>query len=184
MIPFKPFYFMRHGQTDWNREHRLMGNIDVPLNAFGEQEAIEAVDNLKGLQINRIISSPLLRAWKTADIISDYYKLSVETNSCFTETNWGDLEGTSNVDNQYFTQWRKGITLNNAESFDTVKQRVAKGLQHYLTMEESLLIIAHGGVYWALLHLLDLPFHDITNCEVIYFSPTHINTGPWLNISI
>lgn len=41
-LPLKPFYFLRHGETDWNLEHRAMGSQDVPLNDLGVSESLKA----------------------------------------------------------------------------------------------------------------------------------------------
>ena len=60
-LPLKPFYFLRHGETDWNLEHRAMGSQDVPLNNLGVSQAFKASELLKNATIATIISLPLLR---------------------------------------------------------------------------------------------------------------------------
>ena len=67
-LPLKPFYFLRHGETDWNLERRAMGSQDIPLNDRGVSQALNAAELLKNEPIATIISSPLLRASKNADI--------------------------------------------------------------------------------------------------------------------
>ncbi|MDP9116224.1 MAG: histidine phosphatase family protein, partial [Actinomycetota bacterium] len=64
------FAFIRHGQTDWNRDDKLQGSSDIPLNEVGRQQAREAAAHLGhgGWQV--VVSSPLVRARETAEIIA------------------------------------------------------------------------------------------------------------------
>jgi Histidine phosphatase superfamily (branch 1) len=62
LLPHQPFYFLRHGQTDWNLQGRLQGHTDMPLNATGLAHARAAADMLDDKSIDIIIISPLLRA--------------------------------------------------------------------------------------------------------------------------
>ena len=48
-MPTSPFYFLRHGQTDWNLQHKLMGNQDVELNEAGREQAINAAYAFNGV---------------------------------------------------------------------------------------------------------------------------------------
>ena len=57
MIPKRPFYFLRHGQTDWNLEGRYQGHSDIPLNATGIAQAQAAAESLGDVPIGRIVSS-------------------------------------------------------------------------------------------------------------------------------
>lgn len=184
MIPLKPFYFMRHGQTAWNKEHRCMGLTDIPLNSLGYEQARNSLEVLKGIKLDRIVTSPLLRASCTAEIISNHYTLPVEKNAYFQEATWGELEGKKIPNENDFINWRHSITPLKAESFEDVKKRVAAGMKSILSINSIPLIISHGGVYWALLDLLNLPFRDIGNCEVMYFLPSQSNSGPWLSTSL
>ena len=69
MLTRQPFWFLRHGETDWNRAGRCQGRTDVPLSTKGEAQAHSAVPHLRHLGINAICSSPLKRARHTADIV-------------------------------------------------------------------------------------------------------------------
>ena len=60
MIPKRPFYFLRHGETDWNFEGRYQGQSDIPLNATGIAQAHAAADRLARVPIDRIVSSRLI----------------------------------------------------------------------------------------------------------------------------
>ena len=67
-------YFVRHGQTDWNAEHKIMGSVDIPLNEAGENQAIEMREKLKDKKFDVIFTSPMKRAKKTAEIIGEPHK--------------------------------------------------------------------------------------------------------------
>ena len=71
------FFFVRHGQTDWNCSHRAMGQTDVPLNPTGEQEvSVAAAQRLQTCDIRMIFHSPSgTGARTTAEIIADQLKL-------------------------------------------------------------------------------------------------------------
>jgi uncharacterized phosphatase len=63
-------YLVRHGETDWNRERRLQGSIDVPLNDDGRHQASRVAERLSVLSLDAVVSSPLARAHETAQIIA------------------------------------------------------------------------------------------------------------------
>ena len=73
-------YFVRHGETVWNREKRIAGSTDVALTEKGREEAEERGKELEklGLKVDRIYSSPLARAYNTALIIASHLKVEVE----------------------------------------------------------------------------------------------------------
>lgn len=62
-------YLIRHGETDWNKEKKLQGVTDIPLNAYGIELAEKTAEGLKDVPFDRIYTSPLIRAKKTAEII-------------------------------------------------------------------------------------------------------------------
>lgn len=61
---------VRHGETPWNREHRLQGRQDIPLNEAGREQALQLAKALATNTWDLLASSPLLRAWETATIIA------------------------------------------------------------------------------------------------------------------
>ena len=62
------FYILRHGRTDWNEEHRLQGEVDIPLNETGRQMAYDAAEKYKDIDFDICYCSPLKRAQETARI--------------------------------------------------------------------------------------------------------------------
>ena len=62
-------YLIRHGETDWNHMKKLQGTTDIPLNAYGIELAEKTAEGLKDVPFDRIYTSPLIRARKTAEII-------------------------------------------------------------------------------------------------------------------
>ena len=65
-------YLMRHGETDWNREGRLQGRMDIAMNATGIRQMQEAGAGLRdrGISFDKILASPLRRAVESAEIIA------------------------------------------------------------------------------------------------------------------
>ncbi len=64
-------YIVRHGQTDWNVEGIYQGRIDIPLNKTGIEQAKRTREKLRGIKFDKVFSSPLKRAFETAQIICD-----------------------------------------------------------------------------------------------------------------
>ncbi|MDO4664812.1 MAG: histidine phosphatase family protein [Actinomycetaceae bacterium] len=85
---------LRHGQTDFNVQHRFQGRVDISLNAEGVTQARAAASALvAGFRFGRIVASPLLRAVVTAQAVADLVDLPVETDERLVERGFGVLEG-------------------------------------------------------------------------------------------
>jgi probable phosphoglycerate mutase len=89
---------VRHGETEWNKVHRLQGgNSDTPLNELGKQQAENLAIRLKSESIQAVYYSPLRRALHTAQAIASYHELEVHTLSSVKEIYVGDLEGADSL---------------------------------------------------------------------------------------
>ncbi len=181
IIPHIPFYFVRHGQTDWNLKHMIQGHIDIPLNEMGLDQAKSAATLLTNQEITRIISSPLIRAHKTAQIIQEILQVPLHTHEGLKERYLGKLEGTVKTEssltsvNHNYTQTAEG-----SECIDDFKKRIAEALHEILHADHVTLIVAHGGVYWALMHMLGFDDQASSNAVPHFFSPTKNDDKQWL----
>ncbi len=85
---------VRHGETDWNRQGRFQGGIDVPLNETGRQQAQQVAKFLKTVPIDFAVSSPLSRPRETAELILRHHPgVSLELIDGFREISHGAWEG-------------------------------------------------------------------------------------------
>ena len=112
-LPNVRIVLWRHGQTDWNVENRFQGHSDIPLNKVGEYQVVEAAKILASLKPDRIVSSDLIRAQKTAAALSAITNIKVEINPGIRETNGGLWEGKTATENrsthsELFSSWYEG----------------------------------------------------------------------------
>lgn len=85
-------YIARHGQTDWNIQHKAQGRTDIPLNETGINQAEALRDSIKGIKFTAVYASPLKRAAKTAEIATDG-KYNINYDDRLMERSFGDFEG-------------------------------------------------------------------------------------------
>ncbi len=149
----KEFTFIRHGQTDYNKNDQWQGSTDNVLNETGIAQAKEAAKKLKGEKFDLIISSPLKRAKKTAEIINEILDLEIVYEENLREQHYGDWEGRNADDlkKEYNTNTNglHQLTAPSGEPFDNVIKRVGQVLSKY--RDKKVLIVAHGHVYFATL---------------------------------
>jgi phosphoserine phosphatase len=88
------FLLVRHGETQWNREKRFQGQIDVPLNEQGRSQSSQAAKFLESVAIDRAVSSPMLRPKETAEIILQSHPgVTLELEDNLKEISHGLWEG-------------------------------------------------------------------------------------------
>ena len=97
MIPRRRFFYLRHGETDWNAHGRAQGRSDIPLNGTGRAQAREAAARLAGRGVGRIVASPLARARETASIVAEALDLPIEIDVDLQEVDFGAREGARTV---------------------------------------------------------------------------------------
>jgi 2,3-bisphosphoglycerate-dependent phosphoglycerate mutase len=86
-------FLFRHGETDWNREGRLQGHTDTPLNATGLVQARALGETLRSHRLDAIVSSDLLRAWMTAQIVAKALEIPLISEPGLREAEIGAAEG-------------------------------------------------------------------------------------------
>lgn len=89
----KTIYLIRHGETEWNTKRLLQGSTDIPLNENGEELARETAEKMKDISFDIIISSPLKRAYRTAQIICGNRSIPIITDDRIKEMCFGSYEG-------------------------------------------------------------------------------------------
>ena len=166
----KSFLFIRHGQTDWNKENKLMGQQNIPLNETGRKQALEAAQKISKFKISKVFSSPLLRANQTAQIISTQLKIKYVILPGFTEYSWGDCEGTIMPNSPVTHFLINKNTINSNISVDEFKSNVLKALNTATNTPPPLpLIIGHGVTFWAITDLLLNKGQDLSNPQIVLF---------------
>ena len=140
------FWFLRHGETDWNTVHRTQGSTDIPLNAQGVAQAEAAAAALAGRGIVEIVCSPLGRARETARIVAARLTAPVRVEPEIREANFGVHEGETMGD--WFAAWTRGeVVPEGGESFAAVRARVIPALNRVLAGAGPKLVVAHGGMF-------------------------------------
>lgn len=150
-------YLVRHGETDWNAEGRLLSFTDAPLNARGQQQAESLASAVAGVRWDRALSSPMLRARSTADILlgasEDAPILHVDDR--LREMDFGPYEGWSEAeleaDPLAATRRRDGAQLPGIEPTDDVVARARSFLASLAGQGGNTLVVGHGRMLRLLL---------------------------------
>lgn len=181
MIIRKPFYYIRHGQTDWNVERRFQGSMDIPLNETGIAQAHSAKDLMRSLPITHIYSSPLQRARVTADIVNEGLNLPITGMDTLQEVNFGVLEGQlRNPKVDFSDDWQNGTTPDKAETFIDFTARVFTAINEVLKNEGTPLIVAHGAVFWPIHTHMQLGLaNTLPNAKPVHLTPPEDGQERW-----
>ena len=144
-----PFWFLRHGETDWNAQGLSQGSTDIPLNAVGLAQAKRAARTLEGSGIATVVASPLSRARVTAEIAAEALGLPVSFDDDLREVNFGEQEGQPMGD--WYDDWIAGTyTPERAESFPALLARAVSAVNRALSRPAPVLVVAHGALFRAL----------------------------------
>lgn len=140
----------RHGQTDWNVAGKIQGKTDIELNETGIKQAEETREKLLGEKIDLIISSPLKRARKTAEIIGRGRNIPILFDKGIEERCFGKFEGKTAEEFDFDEIWNYKINkqYEDAESVGALFERV-QGFLRKLKEEyqdKTVLLVTHGGV--------------------------------------
>lgn len=148
--------FVRHGQTAWNVEHRLPGQLPgVALTEMGHQQAARLASALSALPISAIISSPLERAYMTAEYLARERNLKIHTEPDLMDTDVGPWAGqTIDALTKSDPNWKAyvkdpTVAPEGIETFPQVQKRVTAAVERWCSQEQYgsyLVFVAHADV--------------------------------------
>jgi probable phosphoglycerate mutase len=159
-------YLVRHGETDWNREGRLQGGQDIPLNDLGRTQAREAARRLRGLVQGydglAFVASPMRRARETMELLRDELGLpsaDYRVDDRLRELTFGEWEGMTwrevrkaDPDRaRARTRDKWGYVPPGGESYRMLAERLRPVLA---ALAPESVVVSHGGVARAILALI------------------------------
>lgn len=138
-------YLIRHGQTDWNLQGRFQGREDIALNEYGILQAQECGNAIKGEQFKAVITSPLSRARKTAEIIAD--RLSVDQviiDEAITERDFSKVSGMTPKEREIF--YASG-EKDDKEPWEDLCNRMLTSIKRYAHKfhGNNIIMVSHGA---------------------------------------
>jgi probable phosphoglycerate mutase len=151
---------IRHGETAWNAEKRLQGQIDIPLNEEGQRQAAALARALAGEAVDAIISSDLRRAHSTAQAVAEALGLTLQTDADLRERCFGAFEGLlyTEMEARYpqaYAQWRARDPHarypngeRRAETLAEFSQRGVAAVSRIADVYRGrrIVIVSHGGI--------------------------------------
>ena len=147
---------IRHGETTWNVDTRIQGQLDIPLNETGRRQASRLAAALRDEPIKAIYASDLARAWETANYLGRALDLSVTKEEGLRERGFGDFEGKTFAEiatllPEQSVLWRKRdpfFAPAGGESLLALRSRVVQAAANLAAQHPGQLIamVAHGGV--------------------------------------
>jgi broad specificity phosphatase PhoE len=149
-------YLIRHGQTAWNKEEIFRGRTNIPLDETGLKQAELAAEYFKGMEIHAIYSSPLARAWQTAEKIAEPRSLNVEALDGVIDMSFGNWEGhphqeVKKMDPETYRLWRDEphrARLPGGETLDEVRLRAMAAVEAVIQSNpnRTVVLVSHRVV--------------------------------------
>ncbi len=154
-------YLVRHGETEWNRERRVQGQADPPLNDTGRAQARALAERLAGVRFDAAYASDLRRSLETATILLDGRGLALTPVAGLRERFFGPWEGrlVEEIQEQEPEAWALWLQHRPDEAPPGVETRAAFEGRVGTTLRslvaahptDTILVVSHGGTIWAAL---------------------------------
>ncbi len=160
-------YVVRHGQTDWNRDGRIQGGTDNPLNATGRDQAAALARTLADARIDAIYTSSHQRARQTAAVLEG--RAPIVAMDELRERFFGKFEGANDKDPAIVADWNKrrftwGDDMEGGESLESQARRAEAALRQIRERHKdggTIVIVGHGGINPVLVsQLIGVPAQD------------------------
>lgn len=188
-------YFMRHGETDWNRLRKIQGQADNPLNEAGRKEAIRSGKILSAIRFDKCYCSPLRRARETAEAVLSWQNCPVVYEKLIREISYGIDDGQSLDDikcketlplHNYFAAPARYVPPKGGETIQDLQCRCSTFLEQVRLADGELdhvLAVCHGafirGIITVLNHMEAADFwtgREQKNCAV---TAVHCENNRW-----
>jgi broad specificity phosphatase PhoE len=144
---------VRHGETEWNRQSRIIGHTEIALNETGRKQAALLAQALRNEKVSAIYASPLRRTRETAAEISRVLGVEVEFSDAFKEIDAGDIDGLTFEEvagryGDFFSLWMRGdpsLRLPGGESFMDLRNRTWPALQRIVSEHNDgdVIVVSH-----------------------------------------
>lgn len=172
MTAGRDIVFVRHGETDWNRERRVQGSQGPALNDAGRDQAKGLARLLWEVPLGAVCTSALARAKETAAYVAGPHSVHIHVDPRLNEIHHGDWEGLSEEelpDLALYRRWREDptcCTLPGAEPLEAVQERAVAAMRELVGRhqeEDGLIAVVSHQVVLALLkcYVLDKPWSHI-----------------------
>jgi len=176
MLPLKPFYLIRHGQSTANVRHITAGGLfDCHLTELGRQQPQALAPFLKDHMLprpSRIYHSTMIRAHDTAKFLNEGLGLEMTPDFDLREHDMGAWDGLPW--NDVLLQLKSGTPPPGGESTEKFADRIMRTLKKILItseIEKPPMIVAHGGLFHAIGFMYEYAMSEIQNCHLHYFEP-------------
>lgn len=159
-------YLIRHGETDWNKELKMQGRADIPLNEYGRSLAVQTAQALSDVCFDRVYTSPLVRAKETAEIIKANRSIPLVEDERIIEIGFGEYEGEGLYEdpkhtklNPAFVHFFSAPALYQADKGSETFREVVERTNAFLTelksnedlRNQTILVSTHGAALCAML---------------------------------
>ncbi|OGG57171.1 MAG: hypothetical protein A3F84_04240 [Candidatus Handelsmanbacteria bacterium RIFCSPLOWO2_12_FULL_64_10] len=160
-MPVTRALLIRHGETDWNREARIQGQMDVPLNEVGRAQARRLADRLRGEGIEAAYSSDLIRVYETAEVALAGSRLPIHRTADLREVSfgawqgkrWADVEGEFPQEVLHYRQHYGHYAPPGGESLMALRRRSVAAFHRIIGDHrgQTVALFSHGGPCRAIL---------------------------------
>lgn len=153
-MPIQQVIIVRHGETDYNAQHRWQGQLDVPLNKNGKAQAEALAKHLANEALDGVFSSDLKRCYDTARPIAKSKNLTVIPDKRLREVHLGLFQGLTRTQIQEvyphkMMRWDNddSYVITHGESRSQVQNRTFEAWQEIIKRDDmkTVMIVSHGG---------------------------------------
>ena len=175
---------IRHGQTIFNSEKRWQGQLDVPLDDIGIQQVQALAKHLRGRKFDAIYSSPLQRAWLTAEAVGEIVGVQPVAEERLSEINVGIFSGLTRdeIEQQWPTEWERyrsgdmDFVIPKGESLRNLQDRAFEAWETLVSQAigREIALVSHGGTIRHL--LLKILEHNPPDMSSVFLPNTCMTT--------